>query len=104
MTLRRVTHDPDAILSYGLNWADFGPNDGSDDDTGWLQGETIAESQWIISGPDSPTITDQDHSTVETKFQISGATEGSTYLATNRIQTAAGYQDDRTIEIVVEQR
>lgn len=104
MTLRRVPHDPDAILSYGLNWADFGPNDGGPDDDGWLQGDTIVDSEWLIEGPDQPTVTDQDHSAVETKFQLEGATLGSTYQVTNRIRTLGGYQDDRTIEIVVEQR
>ena len=31
-------------------------NDGSADDTGWLQGDTIASSTWEITGPDSALV------------------------------------------------
>jgi len=82
--------DPDALLDHEINWA------------AWLEGDTIAESDWIVpSGitkdPDKgDTFTD----TVAVIW-LSGGTEGEKYELTNRITTAAGRIDDRTASVKI---
>lgn len=103
--MSEVTKDPDAVLSYGWDWANFGANDGSTTDPGWLQGDLIVSSSWSVSGRDSTLVVDSDdNSANETSAVLSGGTDGRDYLLTNHIVTQAGYEDDRTITVKVRQR
>ena len=106
MSLSTVIKDPDAVLPYSINWAsEDGTNDGTSADTGWLQGDTIATSSWSIDGPDSVLVVDSDsNSTTTTTVVLSAGTPNRCYKVTNHITTAAGYEDDRSITIKVQNR
>jgi len=81
--------DPDSVIDYTMDWG-----------TKWLNGDTISTSAWII--PTGLTLVSESYSTTDTTVFISGGTEGITYRITNRITTAAGRTDDRSIDIKVE--
>lgn len=100
-----VIKDPAAVLSYGLNWANFGANDGAASDTGWLQGDTITASTWAVTGSDNTLEVDSDdNSTTETSCVLSGGTVNRRYTVTNQITTAGGFVDERSIIVDVRQR
>jgi len=89
--LAAYTKDPDAILDYSNDWSS------------WLvTGDTIASSQWLPAS--GITIDNDSLTTTLTTVWLSGGTTGSRYSLTNRITTAQGRTDDRTIVIVVRQR
>jgi hypothetical protein len=82
--------DPDAVLDFGFDWEP------------WLEGDTLADSDWIVpegiaKDPDKgDTFTDTD-----TTIWLTGGTEGEKYEVTNRITTAAGRIDDRTAVVKI---
>ena len=101
-----IIKDPDAVLPYSINWAsENGTNDGGSSDTGWLQGDTISTSTWSIEGPDALLVVDSstNSSTIATVV-LSGGTANRNYTVTNHIVTAAGFEDDRSITVKVQQR
>ena len=106
--IKTILKDPDAVLSYGLDWADGGANDGASTDTGWLQADTILTSTWAITGPDASLIDASDSSTLTTttvaSVKLSGGTAGRVYLATNHIITTNGEEDERSLQIKVIER
>lgn len=86
------TKDPDATVSYGLDWTDY------------LDGKTMLTSEWL---PDSEDIVVEASSMADapvTSVLLSGGTAGTRYKVTNRI-TFAGANgnetDDRTIIVPV---
>lgn len=86
---------PDARLDYGFDWSR------------WLsEGDTIASSSWTVdSGLDvgeSEFAEDFDDTT--TKIWLSGGDDGVDYEAVNRIITAQGRDDRRTMTIKVRVR
>lgn len=85
--------DPDATLDYGFDWGA----------QGWLDdGDTIASSTWLLPTGISKTIdTFNDSVTV---VWLTGGTAFTTYYVTNRITTAQGRTDDRTMRIRVQDR
>ena len=86
------TKDPDAVLDYSVDWSL------------WLAGDAIATSQWILA-PDTDLEAAADtNTTTKATVWLSGGAAGTTYLATNRITTAGGRTDDRTISIKVQDR
>jgi hypothetical protein len=90
--------DPDAALFYGLDWSK------------WLAaGALIAESAWLVEGPDT-TLT-FDHASVvqgqtSTQLRLLGGTAGKLYTVTNRITTneAVPQTDDRSFAVQVSER
>jgi hypothetical protein len=81
------TKDPDASLDYGINWA------------AWLGTDTIATSTWIVDvGLTKGTAS---NTTTTTTVWLSGGTLGVTYKAVNRIVTAGGRTNDRTLRVRV---
>ena len=86
------TKDPDAILDYSVDWFL------------WLAGDQISSSEWILEeGATIEKITDT-FATSKTVVWLGGGDKGITYLVTNRIVTAGGRTDDRTISVQVEDR
>ena len=83
--------DPDALKDYTINWGD-----------NWLGTDTLATSIWDIeSGIREVSDTfDDDEATV----WISGGVVGQTYTLRNRITTAGGRIDDRSIYIRIVQK
>lgn len=89
-TKQFFTKDPNAVLDYEIDWET------------WLGSDTISSSSWTA---DSGLTVDSDTSTTTTATAwLSGGTVGTTYSVTNRIVTAAGRTEDRTIKIKVAER
>jgi len=86
--------DPDAVLDYKFDWAAW-LADASPDDT-------ISTSTLTV---DSGLTKDSDtNDTTEAIVWLSGGTAGNTYRVTNSIVTAAGREQDRSIDIKVTER
>jgi hypothetical protein len=90
----RFTKDPSAVLDYAIDWSH------------WLGTDTIATSAWTItaSGPLPLEKVRDTHTTTVATVWLSGGCAGGRYKATNRITTAGGRTEDRTIELFVEER
>ena len=86
------TKDPEAVLDYTIDW------------TKWLDevGDTIATSTWIV--PSGLTKVTETNTSKNATVWLSGGTDGTNYTVTNRITTAAGRTDDRSISIRVRER
>ncbi|GAA0945967.1 hypothetical protein [Actinocorallia libanotica] len=91
--MARYTKDPDAVLDYVFEWGS------------WLNGDEIESSSWVadtgivISTDPAPSIDG-----TRTIVWLSGGAASRSYAVTNRIITAAGRQDERTIVIDVRNR
>jgi hypothetical protein len=102
-----ISKDPNAVLDYLRDW---GPevgatNDGSSTDDGWLQGDTISSSAWSFTGPDTLLVIAGDtNTTTAATVWLSGGTAGRSYTVTNRIVTAGGRTEDRSINVEVYER
>lgn len=88
--MRIFTKDPDAVLDYTFDW------------TQWLAGDTISNSTWNV--PAGLTSTGSASTATSATVWLSGGTAGLSYEVSNRITTANGRTDDRSIIIKVEQR
>jgi hypothetical protein len=77
-----------AVLDYSVNWEQ------------WLNGDTISSSSWSCPGL---TITAQtvNAEATRTTVVVSGGDVGRKYTLTNRILTAGGLTDERSIHIHV---
>ena len=90
MTTFSASKDPDAVLDYSVDWST------------WLDGDTISTSTWTVSGADSDLVIDSDtNSTTATTVWLSGGTKNYGYILTNRIVTAAGRTDDRSVTVTM---
>jgi hypothetical protein len=87
MAFKRFPKDPNSVLDYTVDWYD----------EGWLGIDTIATSTWIV--PTGLTNIAESHTTKIATIWLSGGTAGTNYEVTNRITTAGGRTDDRTIVI-----
>lgn len=83
--------DPNAVLDYEIDWSS------------WLRdGDTITASEWIVDdGLDEVGTTFTDTSAL---VWLSGGTVRTKYRATNRVTTADGRTDDRSIWVVVNEK
>lgn len=82
--------DPEAVLDYQVDWSE------------WLDGDTISNSDWTVPTGIERDSDDRDSTTAT--IWLSGGTAGEWYSVVNRIQTAGGRTDDRTIMIKVEDK
>lgn len=82
--------DPNALLDYTVDWSE------------WLGGDSITSSSWIV--PAGLVLTDESHTTHTATAWISGGTPPSSYRVTNRIVTAGGRSDDRSLTFRLEDR
>lgn len=90
MSVKTFTKDPDAVLDYVGDWSK------------WLAGDTIVTSTWDIP---AGIVKDSDDKTVTTVLiWLSGGTAGQKYACRNRITTALGRTDDRTIVIKIKEK
>lgn len=85
-----VTKDPNAVLDYSIDW------------TVWLGSDTISTSAWTV--PSGLTKDSDSKTTLITTAWLSGGTAGTDYIVTNRIVTAAGRTEDRSIAVYVRDR
>lgn len=82
--------DPNASLDFMIDWFK------------WLAGDTIVASEW--DSPDGISIDSHTHIASQTIVWVSGGEDGTSYVLTNRITTAAGRIDERSITINVVNR
>lgn len=83
--------DPDATLDYILDWSL------------WLNaGDTISSSTWEV--PAGITKVSESYTAKTATVILSGGTEPNNYIVTNRITTAAGLIDDRSINITIKSK
>lgn len=100
--LKTFVKDPDAELVYTFDWAFDGPNDGSQDDDGWLQGAIITASSFVTPAGLTELIDSFDDTTASVK--LGGGKRGKNYIITNRVTTDGGETEDRSIEIQCRER
>ena len=89
--LKKIDKDPEGVLDYSFDW-----------NTNWLNGDTISASTWTV--PAGITKDSDSDSGGVTTIWLSGGTAGNTYTITNRIVTAAGRTEERSVIINVKQR
>jgi hypothetical protein len=82
-----ATKDPDAVLDWSFDWSD------------WLGSDTIATSEWLL--PAGITLDSDTNTATGTTAWFSGGTDGAQYPAVNRIVTAGGRTNDRTLVLNV---
>jgi hypothetical protein len=87
MSTQHFLKDPNATLDYTIDWS------------AWLDDDTIATSTWTAS--DGITVADEANTTTAATVWLSGGTVGATYPVINRITTAAGRTEDRSLYIRV---
>lgn len=86
----RFTKDPDAVLNYRMDWTD------------WLAGtDTILASEWTASGV---TIDSSSFTQTTADCVVSGGVAGTTGSISNKITTAGGLVDERTIQLQIRER
>lgn len=88
--MRTIDKSPGAVLDYGHRW------------TRWLDGDTIASSTFIV--PTGLSSVQKSHTATTTTVWLAGGDVGKSYNVINRISTAAGRIDERTIVVRVVQR
>jgi hypothetical protein len=88
--------DPDAVLDYSIDW-------GSQYLTA---GDLLAQSDWTIDPdePDGVTIAGSDFDAASTSIKAAGGAAGKLYKLVNRVTTAMGRVDERSIVVRVENR
>lgn len=91
---RVFVKDPDAVLDYAEDWAD------------WLTGDTIVTSTWTV--PTGLTKDSDAATTTQTSIWLSGGTVAlgrrKSYTVTNHIITAAGREEDRSVYIQMKEK
>lgn len=92
MSLPQIAKDPDATLDYGFDW------------TAWLGSDTISTSTWTASAGITPAYPEILAGSKITRVWVSGGTAGTDYTLTNRIVTAGGRTEERTMTLRCEQR
>ena len=88
--MKRFDKDPDAVIDYTIKWSKY------------LATDTISTSSWILD--DGITKDSDTNDTTSATIWLSGGTAKTNYTVTNRIVTAAGITDDRSIIIRVMER
>lgn len=83
--------DPEATLDYGFDWSE------------WLMsGEIIQISNWTV--PIGITANETALGDSTTKIWLSGGAVGETYVIANKVTTSGGRVDERSFEVIVENR
>lgn len=82
--------DPDAVLDYRIDWS------------AWLGDDTITASTWTV--PSGIAKDSDTHDTTSATIWLSGGTLMTSYKLVNRIVTAGGRTEDRTLPIDVRDR
>ena len=91
MTYPIFAKDPLAILDYKIDWSQWLPT-----------GDTIATSTWQL--PTGISLSTSTNTTTTTTAWLTGGTPGTSYMVTNKIVTAGGRTDERSLTIQVQFR
>ena len=90
MTIERRYKDPDEILIFGINWADY------------LGQDTILTSSWVV--PAGVTAVSNAFTDTLASVKLSGGTLGQVYRITNRITTSDGETVDKSLDIEIAEK
>jgi hypothetical protein len=90
MSFKHFQKDPDGLLDFTVDWSE------------WLGTDTISTSTWVVAS--GITRNADSRTTTAATIWLSGGTVDTDYVVTNRITTAAGRTEDRTLVIEVRQR
>lgn len=82
--------DPNASLDYHVDWL------------AWLAGDTIVTSTWTV--PAGITQLSESETTTMATIWLSGGTLSLKYNVVNRIVTAGGRTDDRTLVMWIQEK
>lgn len=88
VAIRDFVKDPDADRSFPIDWNDA-----------LADADSISVSNWIV--PAGLVFVSGAISGKRTSVRLSGGTDNTDYLVTNRITLASGEIDDRSIRIAV---
>ncbi len=88
--VQKFVKDPNAVLDYVINWAT------------WLGADTISSTSWAV--PAGITKGTTSNTTTTTTIWLSGGTAGNSYVLVNRIVTAGGRTDDRSLLLIVQEK
>lgn len=80
--------DPTVKKDYGLDW------------TAWLDGDTLNGSDWGVT-VGTVTLSNPSNDAQHTQVWVEGGTSGERVVLTNRITTAGGRTDERSILIPI---
>lgn len=87
MGIERRYKDPDEVVNFGIDWADY------------LGTDTISSSSWTV--PSGITQVGSSFTATQATIKLSGGTVGSIYRISNRITTSASETVDQSIDIEV---
>lgn len=82
--------DPQAVLDYEWDWSE------------WLDADTI--SAHTVTAPTGLTVASSSRTSTAVTAWLSGGTAGTSYAVVCHVTTAGGRQDDRTVQVTVEDR
>lgn len=82
--------DPDGVLDYHNDWST------------WLGSDTIISSIWFSD--EGITIDSSTFTSTGSTVWLSGGDVARLYIVTNRVVTAGGRHDDRSINITVKEK
>jgi len=85
MAVAAFVKDPEANLDYAIDWSE------------WLTEDILIDSQWYAE--DGLVIGSDSHTDTIATVWLSGGTHPNKYDVTNKIITAGGRIDERTIVI-----
>lgn len=85
--------DPDALLDYSVDWA-----------AGYLDGQTIAASDWAVEPAGGVTVVSTVLAPTRTGATLSGGVPGNVYRVANRVTLSDGRRDERGLTLRCEQR
>lgn len=91
-----ASKDPDSVLDYLINWLPWLTS--TDVVSGETVVDTITTSTWV-DVPDDLTNESDVKTDSTTTIWLSGGVADQTYYLTNRITTAAGRTQDRTVKL-----
>lgn len=86
----KATKDPDSKLDFGFDW------------TAWLGTDTITASTWTADA--GLILSGETFDATKTTVWVEGGTAGEKLSATNRITTAAGRIDERTLILSIKEQ
>ena len=86
-----LSKDPNAVVDFPVDWSP------------WLEDDTIASSTWVDVDT-GVTVTNSSFTATTTTVWLSGGTAERKYKLTNRIVTAGGRTNDKTITVLVRER
>ena len=83
--------DPDAKLDYLVDWTNYLPT-----------GDFIISA--LVTAETGISVASQSFTSSKTTIFLSGGTVGEQYRVTSRIFTNGGRRDDRSFDIIIEER